>query len=210
MIPPAIAAGTTVRPGGAGPLRTPVAQQDPVDHDRQQVDAVEQDEEGQHPVRRLAPRHPGLAKRPVGEHDAARAASREEPGRGEPGEGDLVGLAPVQPGALADDPAEEGDVGEEHQDREDEPDADPDRVRLAELLDRVLEADEVRQQDVDRDDEDEDERERLEQALRVGEERRLLVVALVVLVVAVLARGRLEVVDRGRGDVQPAPRPFSC
>ena len=76
---------------------------------------------------------------------------------------------------LADDAAEESDVAEEHQQRENEGDRKPDRIARAELVERVVEPDHVRQQYVDRKDEDDDERERLQQPFRVGEEGRLFV-----------------------------------
>ena len=56
-------------------------QQDAEDDQRDEVEGVEEDEEGDHPADRLAPLHPGLAQGPVGEQDAAGAAGGEQPGR---------------------------------------------------------------------------------------------------------------------------------
>ena len=113
----------------------PGPQQHAEDHQRDQVDRVEDDQERDHPADRLAPLHPGLAQRPVGEQDAAGAAGREEPGGRQPGHRDLVALAPLQVDhLLADDAAEERDVGREHHDAEDDPDRDPDRVALRSIL----------------------------------------------------------------------------
>ena len=83
ITPPAIAAGTIVSPAGAGPSKTPVRSRIPLISRVEHVDRVEEDEEGDHPRRRLLARHPRLAQRPVGEHDAAGAAGREQPRRRE-------------------------------------------------------------------------------------------------------------------------------
>ena len=137
-------------------------QQDPVDHQAEHVDGVEEDEEGDHPAGGLRPLHPRLAERPVGEDDAARAAGREQPRRRQPGHRDLVRLAPVQvQHVLADDAAEEGDVGREGADVEGERDDDPGQVPLSERGERVVEPDDLREEDVDRGDEQADDQEGL-------------------------------------------------
>ena len=90
ITPPAIAAGTIVSPAGAGPSKTPVRSRIPLIDQRQHVDRVEEDEEGDHPRGRLLARHPGLAQRPVGEDDPAGAAGREQPRRRQARHRDLV------------------------------------------------------------------------------------------------------------------------
>ena len=95
---PAIAAGTIVARERRSPGEHAGAQQDPEDDQRQQVDRVEEDQEGDHPAGRLAPLHPRLAQRPVGEHDPAGAAGREQPRRRQPRHRDLVALAATRGG----------------------------------------------------------------------------------------------------------------
>ena len=72
------------------------AEQDPAEDQREQVDGVHDDQEGDHPRRGLLTRHAGLAKRPVGEDDAAGAPGREQAGRREARHVDLVALGPGQ------------------------------------------------------------------------------------------------------------------
>ena len=165
--------------GRVGPVEDPGAQQNPVEHQGEHVDGVEQDQEGHHPAGRLAPRHPGLAKRPVGEHDAAGAAGREQPGRRQARHRDLVGLAPLQvQDPLADHAAEQRDVGEEGEHVEGERDRDPDRVGVAELVESVLGVEDLRHQDVDRRHQEQDDDQRLGDPLRIGEEGGLGLLAL--------------------------------
>ena len=51
---PRRAAGTIVSPAGFGPVQHPGSQQDPVDHQGEHVDGVEEDQEGDHPARPTA------------------------------------------------------------------------------------------------------------------------------------------------------------
>ncbi len=165
--------------GRVGPVEDAGAKQNPVEHQGEHVDGVEQDQEGQHPAGRLAPRHPGLAKRPVGEHDAAGATGREQPGRRQARHRDLVGLAPLQvQDPLADHAPEQRDVREEGEHVEGERDRDPDRVGVAELVERVLGVEDLRQEDVDRRHQEQDDDQRLCDPFRIGEEGGLGLLAL--------------------------------
>ena len=101
-------------------------------------------------------------------------ARREEPGGGQPGHGDLVALAPVEVDhLLADDAAEERDVGGEHPDAEDHPDCDPHGVPVTEPAEGILEIEETRDEHVDRDQQQDHRDRRLDQPLGIGEEARL-------------------------------------
>ena len=81
------------------------------------------------------------------------AAGREQPRRRQPGHRDLVALADGEvDDLLADHAAEQRDVGGERDDVEARcAIRDPDRVAVPDLVQRVLEADDLRNQDIDRD-----------------------------------------------------------
>ena len=165
-----------MRPGRVGAGKDARAKQDPADDQREQVDGVHDDEERDHPRRGLLARHARLAKRPVGEEDAAGAAGREQARRREARHVDLVALVPGQAqDVAADDPLEHGDLRQEHDDAERHRDADPDRLAVVELREAVLDADDRREEEVDRRDEDDDRADRDREALRVLEEPRLFV-----------------------------------
>jgi hypothetical protein len=74
---------------------------------------------------------------------------------------------------LADDPAKECDVGGEHRDAEGNAGSDPHRVPLVDLAERVLEVEQLGNQNVDRDQQQDDGDRRLDEPLRVGEEAGL-------------------------------------
>ena len=77
--PPAIAAGTIVTSTAGLARQHAGAQQDAEDDQRQRVDrCTGGPRKATIRVADLAPRHPRLAQRPVGEHDASGAAGREE------------------------------------------------------------------------------------------------------------------------------------
>ncbi len=61
MIPPAIAAGTIVRPWRVGAGQDARAKEDPADDQREEVDGVHEDQERDHPGGGLLARHAGLA-----------------------------------------------------------------------------------------------------------------------------------------------------
>ena len=75
---------------GSSPGSTLGAQQHAEDDQREQVDRVQDHEERDHPAGRPAPRHAGLAQRPVGQRDAARAGGREQRRRRQRGQRDLA------------------------------------------------------------------------------------------------------------------------
>ncbi len=128
------------------------AQQDAEDDQRQRVEDVLQGEEGDHPPRHLVAAHPGFAQSPVGEGDATRSARREDPRRRQARQVDVVGLAPVEAQDVApDDGFEHGDVGGDRGQLKADRDGDPERVGVAELAERVAEADQLREEEVDPD-----------------------------------------------------------
>ena len=73
---------------------------------------------------------------------------------------------------LADHAAEQRNVGSKREDHEPDRDADPDRLGVPKLCDRVVETDQVRQQDVNRGDRERHANERLNQTLGLAEKRR--------------------------------------
>jgi hypothetical protein len=102
------------------------SEQDAEDHQRGEIDGVEDHEEGDHPADRLACLHAGLPQGPVAEQDPAGTPGGEQPGRRQAGHRDLVALVPLQVDhLLADDAPEKRDVGGEHADAEDDPESDP-------------------------------------------------------------------------------------
>ena len=149
-------------------------QQDAEDHERDQVDGVEDHEERDHPADRLSSLHPRLPQGPIGEQDPASPSGGEQPGRRQSRHRDLVALVPRQVDhLLAHDAAEERDVGGEHADAEGHPDRDPDRIPFPDLVDRVLQVEQLRDQNVDRDEQEDDRDSRRDQPFRVRKEARL-------------------------------------
>jgi hypothetical protein len=78
--PITIAAPEGGRDHGPGQRRFPGqdvgAEQDPEHHERDEVDRVEDDQEGDHPADGLPSLHPGLAQGPIGEQDAPAPPAR--------------------------------------------------------------------------------------------------------------------------------------
>src|ERR1700710_1514851 len=154
-------------------LQHPGPQQEPQYDQHQRGEGVVEGDEGAHPASDVAPPHPGFAQRPVGERDPAGAAGREEQRRRHPGHVDLVGLLPPQSQRVASHHRlEESDVGRVGDDVEGDRDADPERIRLVETAQRVAEADQLREEEVDADQQQDDDEERLQQAPR-REQRHL-------------------------------------
>jgi hypothetical protein len=148
-------------------VEDPGPQQHPEDDQGDGIEGVVEGDEGDHPPRHVAARHPRLAQGPVGDGDAARPAGREEQGPGDPGHVDLVGLFPGQTQRVAaDHRLEEGDVGRVGEDVEADRDADPERVGLVEPVERVAEPDHLREEEVDRPEQDEDDDDGLDQPAR--------------------------------------------
>ena len=144
------------------------------EHDeRDHVDGIQQDEECHHPLGRLPPLHAGLSQSPVGEHDPAGPCRGEQATGGQARHCDLVRLAPLEAGdALADHAAEERDVREEHRDVETERDDEPPGGRVGELAHGALDADDLREEDVDRREEQEHHQAGLERAVLATQRRR--------------------------------------
>ncbi len=133
-------------------MQHPRAQQDAEEDQGDRVEGVVQGEKGDHPPHRVVTPHPGLAQGPEGQHDPPRSRRREEQGRGQAGHVDLVGLAPAQPQRIAPDHGlEESGVGGEGDHVEADRDGDPERIGFVELAQRVAEADQPREEEVDPD-----------------------------------------------------------
>ena len=93
---------------------TPVRSRTPQTISASVYQMYEAAEEGDHPARRLAPRHPRLAQRPVGERRCRRRRRRRRSGSPPGPPCDLVGLAPGErQHVAADDAAKQRHVGGE-------------------------------------------------------------------------------------------------
>jgi hypothetical protein len=137
------------------------AQEHPEDHQRRRVHEVGQYEEGEHPAGGAPARHAGLAQRPVGEHEATGARGGEDPRGREAGHRDLVRGAQVEAAVhgvvarAAEHAAEERHVSREREHVEADRGQDPVPLRLVELVDGLVRADDPGEQHVDRDHEQE-------------------------------------------------------
>ena len=149
------------------PAHHPGPQQDAEDDQGYRVEGVMEGEEGDHAAADVASRHARFAQSPVGQGDAAGAAGAEDQRRRDPRHVDLVGLAPGQPqGIAADHGFEQRDVGDERGEAEADRDRDPDRVGFVEAAERVAEADQLREEEIDPDQQGDDDDQRLDQPFR--------------------------------------------
>ncbi len=118
---------------------------DAADHERAHVDAVEQDEEGDHARGDVGALHAGAAHRPRGQRDPAGAGAGEQPRRGVAGEVDLGAGPQADPrAAVLGDRAEQDDVAEEGEHLEDERQHQPVHVAALQPLPRLGEVGEGR------------------------------------------------------------------
>ena len=161
---------------GCGPGMMPEVETQPVEHQGPHVHGVEQGQEGDHPAGddpRLEPRAP---QRPGRQRDPAGARGGEQARGREPGHRDLVALAPADSRLAADEHgSEQRDVAAERQDLEHRRAGEPPRVPALDPVPRVLQAEQLREHEVQEGDRGDDEQQRGEQApAREANARHLL------------------------------------
>ena len=161
------------------PIENAGAEQHAEQHQRAEIDRVQKRQERNHPARGPPALHPSLAKRPVRQGHASGAPRREENRRAEPRHRDLVRGSKIEPPAdcvlvvaTSKDPPKEHRVGEEPCRVEPERDDDPIPGRVAELVDRVADPDDLREDDVDRDNHQNDGEDQADQPAAVPQQRR--------------------------------------